>query len=97
MTVELKTPYVSKELAAIVVDPSNTPIPGANVKLMTQGWKSQVESTKTNFRGFFRFKQRRHTINFLEITCPGFQVMHVKLKIVKGRKIWARITAEIAT
>ena len=97
MTVELATPYVSSHPTAIVVDPSDSPIPGVLVKRMNAGWKKEIESTKTNGDGRFRFKRYGSIPYYLEITCPGFQVMHVKLKIVRRKTKVPRIRIEIAT
>ena len=97
MVVEVDRPYLSSEVSAIVVAPNNEPMPGATVKRMRSGWKKLIESTKTDWRGRFRFRKGKSNLNYLEITRPGFQVMHVKLKVVRRRIKTPRISVEIAT
>lgn len=97
MTIELDAPYLSSHPTAIVVDPSDSPMAGVLVKRMSAGWKKAIESTKTNADGRFTFKRYRSIQYYLEITYPGFQIMHVKLTIVRRKTKVPRIKVEIAT
>ena len=97
MTVELNKPFLSSHSAAIIVDRNDDPIPGASVKSMSVNWKTVIESTLADVNGRIRFKRNKSNLYYLEITHPGFQVMHVKLKIVRRKTKEPRIEIEIAT
>src|SRR5262245_26772631 len=93
MIVELRDPYITTHTVGIVVDPNDRPIAGATVKVMSPEWKTLVESIETDGEGIFRFKRRRQNLYYLEIHYPGFQLMHVKLKLVRRKTKIPRIRA----
>lgn len=97
MTIELDRPYLASDASAIVVDPSGAPMPGTTVKLMSVGWGKIIASKETNSQGFFRFSSGNSNLLYLEITRPGFQVMHVKLKVVRKKIKVPLIKVQIAT
>lgn len=97
MTVELDRPYLASSVTAIVVDPVGSPVAGASVTRMSAGWKKAIESRQTNENGQFRFKRGAPTLYYLEISHQGFQIMHVKLRIIRRTMKSPRIKLEIAT
>jgi Carboxypeptidase regulatory-like domain len=90
-------PYLAARKSGIVLDPTGRPIRGAEVTLMDSGWKTAFKTVWADEDGRFEFSQIKLATCYLEISRPGFQIMHVKLKIVRRAKTNPRIGIELAT
>lgn len=96
LTVQLDKPYLAARASGIVVDPTGVPIPDAKVTLMNGVWKKALKDVWTDDNGRFKFDGIKSTICYLEISRPGFQIMHVKLKIIRTARTSPRISMELA-
>lgn len=95
--IENKTTFLSCDLAGLVMDQSDRPIPGARVQLMSSGWTKMLKETETNINGHFDFNTKRTEIYFLRIHAPGFQRHLFKIRVTRKFKWWPKLTLEVAT
>jgi hypothetical protein len=73
----------SGSIAGVVTDPSEAPVPGANVQLKDNA-KGTIQATSTNAEGGYLFPFLAPSIYTLMVTHPGFQIATRTLNVFLG-------------
>jgi hypothetical protein len=96
-TIEYEKAQVARSLAAVVVDPTGSPIPGVLVEECSSDWKESLRSTKTDTAGGFTLspvKGRR--VYYLQLRMNGFNPLRVQVKLDAKRGKNLQLTLEVA-
>jgi Carboxypeptidase regulatory-like domain len=88
-TIEIEDVQVVRSVAAVVHDPTGSPIPGVSVEEFRSDWKESLRSTKTNTAGGFTFAPvTGRCIYYLQFRMNGFDPLRVRLRLdpKRGKK-----------
>jgi hypothetical protein len=81
-TVEIRNVQLARSLAAVVQDPTGSPIAGVLVEEVSSDWKDSLRSTRTDAAGAFSFapvKDRK--VYYFQLRMNGFDPLRVRVKV----------------
>jgi hypothetical protein len=97
-TIEIEKVQLTRSLAAVVLDPTGSPIPGVLVEEFSPDWKESLRSTKTDAKGGFSFAPvTGRDIYHLQLRMNGFDPLRVRVKIDSKQGKNLRLKLKIAT
>ena len=97
-TIEIEDVQVVRSVAAVVHDPTGSPIPGVSVEEFGSDWKESLRSTKTDTAGGFTFAPATgRGICYLQFRMNGFNPLRVRLKLDPERGKNLQLKMEVAT
>ena len=97
-TIEIENVQLARSLAAVVLDPTGSPIPGVLVEESSPNWKESLRSTRTDATGGFSFAPvKGRNVYYLQLRMDGFDPLRVRVKIDPKRGKNLRLKLEVAT
>ena len=96
-TIEYEKVQVARSLAAVVVDPTGSPIPGVLVEECSSDWKESLRSTKTDTAGSFTLAPvKGRSVYYLQLRMNGFNPLRVPVKLNPKHGKNLQLTLEVA-
>jgi hypothetical protein len=96
-TIEYEKMQLARSLAAVVVDPTGSPIPGVLVEECSSDWKESFRSTKTDTAGGFTFVPvKGRSVYYLQLRMNGFNPLRVPVKLNSKHGKNLQLTLEVA-
>jgi hypothetical protein len=97
MTVEIQNLQLARSLAAVVEDPTDSPIAGVLVEDVSSDWKKTLRSTTTDVSGRFTFAQvKGRDVYYLRLTIKDFNQLRVRVKVDPERGKELQLKMEIS-
>jgi hypothetical protein len=97
-TIEIEKVQLARSLAALVLDPAGSPIPGVLVEEFGSDWKESLRTTRTDSAGRFSFAPvKGHEVYHLELRMNGFDPLRVRVKIDPKQGKNLQLKLEVAT
>ena len=97
-TIEIEKVQLAHSLAAVVLDPSGSPVPGVLVEEYGSNWKESLRSTKTDATGGFTFTPvKGRDVYYLQLRMNGFDPLRIRVKIDPKQGKTLRLKLEVAT
>jgi Carboxypeptidase regulatory-like domain len=97
-TVVIEKVQLARSLAAVVLDPAGSPIPGVLVEEFSSDWKESLRSTMTDATGGFTFAPvKGRDVYYLQLRMNGFDPLRVRVKVDPKRGKNLQLELEIAT
>jgi hypothetical protein len=96
-TIEIQNVQLARSLAAVVQDPTDSPIAGVLVEEVTSDWKKTLRSTTTDASGRFTFAQvKGRDVYYFRLTIKNFNQLRVRVKVDPKRGKELRLRMEIS-
>jgi hypothetical protein len=96
--IDIEKVQLARSLAAVVLDPTGSPIPGVLVEEFSSGWKESLRSTKTDAKGGFSFAPvKRRDVYYLQLRMNGFDPLRVLVKIDPKQGKYLRLKLWVAS
>jgi hypothetical protein len=96
--IEIEKVQLATSLAAVVLDPTGSPVPGVLVEEFSSDWKQSLRSTKTDAKGgFILAPVKGRDVYYLQLRMNGFDLLRVRVKIDRKQGKNLRLKLEIAT
>ena len=97
-TIEIEDLQVVRSVAAVVHDPTGSPISGVLVEEFNSDWKESLRSTKTDTAGGFTFAYvKGRGIYYLQLRMNGFNPLRVRVKLDPKHGKNLQLKMEVAT
>ncbi len=71
--------------------------PNVSIRRVRKGWSDEIQSTKTNAKGKFSFKNLPEGLYYLRFETIDFNPLEIKIRLKRNSKAKLKFVLEIAT